>query len=126
LNADRCAGDPDLRQTGAQRRLAGNERRSSGRTALVGVVVGEHHAFAGDAVDVGRPIAHQPEGIGADVGLADVVAEYDEDVRPAAGWACDRGGRGWCGFLRLGKRIGCDSRCDERRSAQKDAAAIGI
>ena len=81
LQTHRRAGNADLRKAGAQRALAGDERRPPGRAALLGVVVGEHHAFAGDAVDVRRAVAHQAERIGADVGLADVVAEDDEDVR---------------------------------------------
>jgi hypothetical protein len=47
---------------------------------LLGVVVGEHHAFARDAIDVRRLVAHQTERIGADVGLADIVAEDDQDI----------------------------------------------
>ena len=56
---------------------------AAGRAALLGVVVGEHHAFPGDAVDVRRAVAHHADRVGADVGLADVVAEDDEDVRLA-------------------------------------------
>ena len=57
----------------------------------------------GDAVDVGRLVAHHAVVVGADVELADVVAPDDEDVRLGGGgprrnlgW----GGRGlrmrWC------------------------------
>jgi transposase len=46
------------RQARAQCRLACDERRASSRAALLGVIVGEPHAFAGDAVDVRRPVAH--------------------------------------------------------------------
>ena len=83
LQAEVGAGQADLGKAGAQRRLAGDERRAARRAALLGVIVGEHHAFAGDAVDVRRAIAHHAERIGADVGLSDVVAHDDEDVRPA-------------------------------------------
>ena len=75
---------PDLGEAGAQRRLAGDEGRPPRRAALLGIVVGEHHAFLGDAVDVGRAVAHEAQRIGADVGEADIVAEDDEDVRPSA------------------------------------------
>ena len=42
-------------------------------------------ALAGDAVDVGRLVAHQAVGVGADVRDADIVAPDDEDVRFAPG-----------------------------------------
>jgi hypothetical protein len=77
----------DLRKAGAQRALAGDERRPPRRAALLGVIVGEHHAFFGDAIDIRRLVAHQAKRIGADIGLADIVAEDDEDVRLAAGWS---------------------------------------
>ena len=62
---------------------------------LLAVVVGEGHAFDGDAVDVGRLVAHQPMGIGADVRLADVVAPDDQDVglRCTGSRLCRRGQR---------------------------------
>ena len=59
LQPYRGARQADLGQAGAQAGLAGDERRPAGGAALLGVVVGEHHAFLGDAVDVGRLIAHQ-------------------------------------------------------------------
>ena len=59
LQPQRSARQADLGQAGAQAGLAGDERRPAGRAALLGVVVREHHAFLGDAVDVGRLEAHQ-------------------------------------------------------------------
>ena len=53
------AGNADLGQAGAQADLAGDEGRAARRAAVLGVVVGEHHAFLGDAVDVRRLVAHQ-------------------------------------------------------------------
>ena len=47
---------------------------------LLAVVVEEAKPFLGDAIDVGRFIAHQAVAVGADVGDADVVAPDDEDV----------------------------------------------
>ena len=44
------------------------------------------NAFFADAVDVGRAVSHQAERVGAEIGLADVVAEDDEDVGTPAGW----------------------------------------
>ncbi len=81
LQADRRAGNADLAQAGAQADLPGDEGGAPRRAAVLGIIVREHHAFLGDAVDVGRPVAHDAQGIGADIGLADVVAEDDQDVR---------------------------------------------
>jgi hypothetical protein len=81
LQPDRRGRHADLGQPRAQRRLAGDEARPACRAALLGVVVDEHHALAGDPVDVRRLVAHQPVRVGADVRKPDVVAEDDEDVR---------------------------------------------
>ncbi|MNV12344.1 hypothetical protein D3C71_1029420 [compost metagenome] len=80
LQANRCARDADFRQAGTQRRLPGDERRTPGGAAVLRVVVGEHHAFFGNSVDVGRLVADHAHGIGADVGLADIVAEDHQNV----------------------------------------------
>ena len=77
------ARQADLQQAGAEARLAGDERRAPGGAGLLGVVVGEDRAFLGDAVDVRRAVAHHAAVVGADVPVADVVAEDDEDVRLA-------------------------------------------
>ncbi len=81
LHALGCARQADLGQAGPDRRLAGDERRATGGAALLAVPVGEQRAFAGDAVDVGRLVAHHAAIVGADVELADVVAPENEDVR---------------------------------------------
>ncbi|MCY1293428.1 hypothetical protein D9M70_426870 [compost metagenome] len=81
LQADRRAGHADLGQAGAQRALPGDEGRAAGGAAVLRVVVGEHHAFPGQAVDVRRRVADHAVAIGTDVGLADVVAEDHQDVR---------------------------------------------
>ena len=75
------ARQPDLRQPGAKHALAGDEGRAARGAALLAVIIGEDHAFVGDAVDVRRAIAHQALGVGADIALADIVAPDDEDVR---------------------------------------------
>ena len=80
LQADVGAGQADLGEAGAERRLAGDEGRAAGGAALLGVVVGEDRALLADPVDVGRAVAHQALGVDRQVGLADVVAEDDEDV----------------------------------------------
>src|SRR5690242_12505887 len=85
LQTDRRARNPYFRQSGPQRALAGDEGRSSRRAALLGVVVSEHHAFSGDAVDVRGAIAHHTERICADIGLPDIVAKYHQNVRLLSG-----------------------------------------
>jgi hypothetical protein len=80
LKADRRAGNADLREARALGRLSGDEGRPARRAAVLRVIVGEHHALMGDAVDVRRLVADQPKRIGADVRLPDVVAEDDEDI----------------------------------------------
>ena len=75
------ARQADLEQAGAEATLPGDERGASGGAGLLGVEVGEDRAFFGDAVDVGRAVAHLAAVVGAGVPVADVVAEDDEDVR---------------------------------------------
>lgn len=79
VQTDRRAGQAHGGQAGADRQLPGDEGGAPGGTARLRVVVGEKHAFAGDAVDVGRG-HHHPVAVGADVPVADVVTEDDEDV----------------------------------------------
>ena len=81
LQADRRAGHADLGQAGADRVLPGDEAGAAGGAALLAVVVGERHAFFGDAVDVRGPVAHHAAAVVADVPHADVVAPENEDVR---------------------------------------------
>src|SRR5262249_2520984 len=75
------AGQADLQQAGAEAALPRDERGAPGRAGLLGVEGGEDRAFLGDAIDVGRAVAHHAAVVGADVPVADVVAEDDEDVR---------------------------------------------
>ena len=81
LQADVGAGHADLGEAGADRVLAGDEGGASRRAALLAVIVGEGDALVGDAVDVGRAVAHLPAAVVADVPPADVVAPENEDVR---------------------------------------------
>ncbi|MNX60397.1 hypothetical protein D3C86_913010 [compost metagenome] len=85
LQADRGTGGSHLGQACAQRRLPGDEGRAARRAAVLGVIVREHHPFPGDPVDIGRGVAHHPLAIGADIGLADVIAKDHQDVRLLAG-----------------------------------------
>ena len=81
LHALRGAGQADLGEAGADGRLPGDEGGAAGGAALLAVPVGEQRTFLGDAVDVGRLVAHHAHVVGADVELADVVTPDDEDVR---------------------------------------------
>jgi hypothetical protein len=110
LQADRSGRHADLRQPGAERRLAGDEARSTRRAALFGVVVGEDHTLATDAIDVRRAVAHQTHRIGADIRQPDIIAEDHEDVRLAAAT---------CGRLTLAGTLGIrtsEQRCRGNRS----------
>src|SRR6185503_1691514 len=62
------------------RRLTGDERGATGGAALLAVPVGEVASLFGDAIDVGRAVAHNSLVVGADVEPADVVAPDDQDV----------------------------------------------
>ena len=80
LEAEIGAGHPDLGQARADRVLAGDERGPARRAALLAVVIGEGDALVGDAVDVGRPVAHLAPVVVADVPPADVIAPQDQNV----------------------------------------------
>ena len=75
------ARQADLEQAGPKARLAGDEGGAAGGAALLAIVVGEDQAFVGDAVDVGRLVAHHATVVVADVPVADVVAHDDQNVR---------------------------------------------
>ena len=66
-------------------RLAGNERGPAGGAGLLGVAVGEDRPLFGDAVDVGRAVAHHPSVVGTDVPESNIIPPDDEDVRLLAG-----------------------------------------
>src|SRR5262245_52208945 len=83
LQPDRRVREPHFAQTGAEHALAGDERRSSCRAALLSVRVGEADPLVGDAVDVGCAVPHQPVAVATEVRDADVVAPDYEDVRLA-------------------------------------------
>ena len=76
----RIARHANRQQAGAKRFLAEDKRRAPSGAALLAVGIGEERAFFGDAINVGRPVAHQPHRVGADLRDADVIAEDDEDV----------------------------------------------
>src|SRR5690606_877416 len=84
-HADRSAGKSHLGETGAKHALPGDERRAAGGAGLFTVAVDEHHALVGDAVDVGRAIAHEAMRVATEVRDTDVVAPDYENVRLAGG-----------------------------------------
>ncbi|MNX32731.1 hypothetical protein D3C86_629430 [compost metagenome] len=106
LQAHGGAGNAHLGQTGAARRLAGNEGGASGRATVFGVVVGEDRAFVGDPVDIRCAVSHDAPGVGADVRLPDVIAEDHQDV-----WFLARGLRLRTGRGTLGLRVGASHHC---------------
>ena len=67
LETDRSARHPNLRQAGPERGLSRDEGCAARGTTVLGVIVGEHHAFGGDAVDVRRLVTDQTVRIGAEV-----------------------------------------------------------
>src|SRR6058998_2441134 len=69
-----------LAQSRAEDALTHDESRSPRRATLLRVAVGKHHPFVGDAIDVGRLIAHHPPTVTAEVPVTDIVAPDDEDI----------------------------------------------
>ena len=114
LHALGRAGQADLGQPGADRRLAGDEGGAAGGAALLAVPVGEERALLGDPVDVGRAVAHHAVVVGADVELADVVAPDHEDVRLG----------GAAAFLREDRRGERNAQGDERGCVREPHGGI--
>jgi hypothetical protein len=81
LQAERRAGQTDLEQAGAERRLTGNERCASRRATLLGVIVCEQRPFFREAIKVRRRTAHHAAMVSADVPESNIIAEDNEDVR---------------------------------------------
>ena len=81
VKSDVRAGQADFGQAGPDRRLSGDEGRAPRGATLLAVPVGKQRAFLGDAVDVGRAVAHHAQIVGADIEPADVVGHDHEDVR---------------------------------------------
>ena len=79
-HADRCGRDSHFRQTGAHDALTGDERRAARRAGLLAVAVGEHHAFLGEAIDVGCLVPHQAARVATQIRDADIVAPYHQDI----------------------------------------------
>jgi hypothetical protein len=62
------------------RQLAGDEVGATRRATRFGVVVGEHHAFGRQLVEVWRLAGHHSAVVSADVEPTDIVAHDDKDV----------------------------------------------
>src|SRR5262249_23921106 len=75
------AGQPDLGQSGADRRLAADECGATGGTALLTVPVGEHRAFLGETIDVGRPVSHDTVVVGTDVVPTSIIPPHNQNIR---------------------------------------------
>lgn len=69
------AGHADGEQAGGEWVLAEDERGTAGGAALLRIRVGEECTFAGEAIDVGRLVAHDAVVVSADVVHADVVTQ---------------------------------------------------
>jgi cytochrome d ubiquinol oxidase subunit I len=57
LHAFVCTRQPNFGEPGAEHGLPHDEGRPAGSTRLFGIVVGEHNAFLGNPVDVGRLVS---------------------------------------------------------------------
>ena len=69
VHPDRRAGNADFGQAGAIDALPGDEGGAARRAGLFAVGIGEHHAFLGEPVDVGRLVAHHPVRVAAQVAM---------------------------------------------------------
>ena len=72
--------DPDLREASAVDTLPGDEGGPPRGAGLLAVRVGEQHAFFREPVDIGGPVAHEPECVAAQVRDADVIPPDDENI----------------------------------------------
>lgn len=73
-------GTADLGKSRADRVLAGDKGCATSSAALLSVVVGEHHPFVSDTVDIRRTVAHHAATKVADVPNADVISPQNKDV----------------------------------------------
>src|SRR5215467_5005787 len=74
------AGEADLGQSRADRRLPGDKGGAAGGATLLAVPVGENRSFPADPVDVWRAVSHHAHVVGADVEPADVVTHDEQNV----------------------------------------------
>ena len=74
LQADIGTRHAHLGQSGSDRILPGDESRPACGTALLTVVIGKHHAFSCDPVDIRGTVTDQAKGVSANVALANINA----------------------------------------------------
>ena len=86
------AGDDDGAESGALGIAAGLECRARRAATRFDEELGEPQALARELVDAGRRhAAHRARAIRADVAVADVVTQHDDDVGPGPErWRCRR------------------------------------
>ena len=123
LQAEVGTGKAHLGETGADRRLAREERRAAGGATVLPVPVGEDRPLAADAVDAGGAVAHDPVAVGADIEPADVVTPHDENIgQRSLGRSCFR-----TGVLGVDRRrqpgVGCRRCCGRGERSLEHAAA---
>ena len=95
----------DLGHSSADRDRAVDEGCTSGGARLLAVIVGEENTFIGNAVNVGRLVAHHAAIVVADVFSTDVIAPDYEDVRL---------------YLLCNQRTGArNNHCDKNRNRKK-------
>ncbi len=79
-DADIGTGLADGGEARTEWNFAGDEVRATCRATGFGVIVGEHHSFGGQLVEVWRFAGHDALVIGADVKPTHVVAHDDDNV----------------------------------------------
>src|SRR6516164_3157334 len=77
LQTFRGTRQTNFSEPGPDGRLACNKRGASGGAALLPVPVREERAFASNAVNVGRLVAHHALIVGTDVPVADIISPED-------------------------------------------------
>ena len=102
-----------FQQAGAQGMLACDEGGASRGAALLTVVIGEHGALVGDTIDVRGAATKHAAVVDTEVGPADVVAPYDQDI-----------GLFRCGRNRTGEQQNKNRRCQRRHSAENASGCI--
>jgi hypothetical protein len=80
-HAHRRAGKADFGHAAANAMLAREKGGPTGRAGLLCVILQKPQPLFGNAIDVGRFVAHQGVAVAADIGDPDIVAEDHQDVR---------------------------------------------
>ena len=75
-----CARKSNLGETSSNRRLTRDERRATSGATLLAIPISKERALFGDAINVGRLVAHHALVVCTDVELTDVVTPNHQDV----------------------------------------------